>query len=129
MAFFNERIPKEERCEYILSHRTITPKSWTIDKDRNIKLFKYWSNIDDPNEKLFALIWHEYVIEIVMYQKMQGNTVYWYLKGINIPKEINSVEQDILIDLRNAMKIYGCGYQFSNWITESDVEVEIKLCF
>ena len=39
------------------------------------------------------------------------------------------VIKDILIDLRNAMKIYGCGYQFSNWITESDVEVEIKLCF
>ena len=130
MAFINERISKEERQEYELSCRTVKPRKWTIDKEKNVKLFEYWTNIDNPCEKYFGLIWHDYIIEVVLLKEIQENTVFWSLKSIRIPVELKSNEQDIIEDLREAMKVYGSdGTQFANGKSWSSIEIETIIRF
>ncbi len=130
MAYVNERIPKEERQEYELSCRTVKPRMWTIDKEKNVKLFEYWTNIDNPCEKYFGLIWHDYIIEVVLIKEIKENTVYWSLGSISIPIELKQCEKEIVEDLREAMKVYGSdGTQFANGKSWSRIEVETVICF
>ena len=45
MAFVNERIPKNERREFQISkYEKKTPSKWTINREKNIILFKCGSN-------------------------------------------------------------------------------------
>ena len=130
MAFINERIPKEERCEYVLSYRKIKPRKWTIDKEKNVKLFKYWTNIDNPREKYFGLIWHDYIIEVILHEETKINTVFWSLESISIPIELKQCEKEIIEDLREAMKVYASdGTKFANGKSWSRIEVETIVCF
>lgn len=130
MAFINERISKEERFEYVLSYRKIKPRKWTIDKEKNVKLFKYWTNIDNPCEKYFGLIWRDYVIEVILLEETKINTVFWSLGSISIPIELKQCEKEIVEDLREAMKVYGSdGTQFANGKSCSSIEIETIIRF
>lgn len=109
MSFKNVKLLEEEIKEYqIPNYRTIKPKKGTIDREKNIKLFKYWTNIDDPYEKEFVLVWDEVVIDLTLkYELVESNTCQWCLKEIVIPKGCSIRKEDILTELRKAIMTYG----------------------
>ncbi len=115
MAFINERVPKEQKKEFTIpNYKTITPSKWTIDKEKQIYLFKYWTNIDKPNEEYFALIINENVITVKLWCEVEHpNIVKWSVVNINISSECEFDKNTILEILREAMKTYGMsGFQF-----------------
>lgn len=108
MAYVNERVPKEEARGYMIpNYKEIVPFSWTIDREKDIKLFKYWANMDDPSEIYFALVWKGMVIKVVLRKEVVENTVIWHLKALNIPEEYSLEKEKVLVELRQALKEYG----------------------
>lgn len=91
MGFVNERVPENERKDFKIPsyYKVVTPKYWTIDREKSIILFKYWTNIDEPSEKYFAFIWKD---EIVNLREV--------LKNDNITS-INGVSKQQFIDKYN----------------------------
>lgn len=103
MAYVIERIPKEEWRGYkIPGYKEIVPHKWVIDREKDIKLFKYWTNIDEPHEEYFALIWKSEVMKVVLIKDFVAeNTVRWRLY------QIWRGPDELLSELRDAMEIYG----------------------
>lgn len=115
MGFINEMVSKDEKMEFCIpDYKSVTPSFWTIDKMKRIILFKYWTNIDNPHENLFALIYNQTIIKIILsYDFCNDNTIRWNLIKITIPEEYKEKSKDILIVLREAIKVYGVsGYKF-----------------
>lgn len=126
MRFINERVPKEQKKEFAIpNYRTITPLFWTIDKESNIILLDYWTNIDNSNEKYFALVIDEDIIKVTLWREIEHpNIVRWSLVSINIPSECEHDKNMILEILREAIKTYGMsGFQFYD---EGPIETIIK---
>lgn len=109
MAFVNERILEEQRMEYQINEsRKENPSSWTIDKDKNVKFFRYWTDIDNPSQKYFALIWKGRAFEVRLKSELcKPNAIKWDLMQISLPKELENSKNEILQDLREALLVYG----------------------
>lgn len=114
MAYVNERVLEEEKRAYMIpEYKEITPSYLTIDREKNTKLFKYWTNIDEPDEISFAFVYQEMVTDMVLIKDVEENMVTWNLKSIRIPDELLSQKQEVMEELRKALKTYGLfGYQF-----------------
>ena len=114
MAYVNELVPEEELRTYMIpGYREITPRCWTIDKEKSTKLFWYWTNIDEPQEQFFVFVHQEVVIDMVLIKHVRENTVTWNLKSITIPDELLPQKQEMMDEIRKALKTYGLfGYQF-----------------
>lgn len=108
MAFKNIKIPKESIKEYEVDGEIIEPWFCTIDEEKNIILFDYGTVYEEPDEIYFALIWENKIIKSKLHQKVVNkNTTIWELLAINIPKDIEIFREEIIADLREAMKVYG----------------------
>ena len=112
MAFEIERVPKDERGnEYILPGWSSTAHPgmfWTIDRERNIILFKFRTPVDWPDQPYFAFIWKDHPISVQLKKHLPGNnTVEWSLIELSLPKEIENCREEVLVDLREAMKTFG----------------------
>lgn len=115
MAFVNESIPREERREFKIGNvEKRTPAYWTIDRERDAILFKYWTNIDEPSEIQFAFVWKEKVFDITFHKETyEPNIVKWTLTSVYIPPEYKKEEKNIMDALRDAMRVYGfSGFQY-----------------
>lgn len=125
MAYVNERVPEEEKKAYMIpGYKEITPFCWTIDKEKNIKLFDYWTNIDNPSEQYFAFVWGDVVVKLTLLQSGRDNTVTWNLRSIKIPNDLVEKREEILAELREALRVYGMfGYEIRK---TPDVEVVIN---
>ena len=121
MGYINERVPKEEVKSYRMSkYRETKPRSWTIDREKNIKFWEYWTNIDDPEESYYALVWGDMVIDVTLRKRVKGNVVTWSFSGISIPKESTLRREEVLAELKEILKVYGIlGYTRRNRITTS----------
>ncbi len=128
MGYVNERVPKEEVRSYRISkYREEKPFCWTIDREKDIKFFEYWTNIDDPDEMYFALIWKDIVIDITLRQHVKENIVTWNLEGLIIPKESTLRKEEVLAELKEILKAYGVfGYTIRKRI---DTSVPVFLNF
>lgn len=121
MGFVNEILSKNEIKEYqIPNYRSVKPSICTIDREKNIRLFCYWTDIDKNDEKYFALIWKDNIVKIIFTQEiLEANTVRWNIKNISIPKKLELEKNEILSILREAMCVYGfSGYPFIKEKTE-----------
>ena len=108
MAFKNIKIPEENRKEYEVDGEIIEPWFCTIDEEKNIILFDYGTVYEEPDEIYFALIWKNKIIKSKLHQKIVNkNTTIWELLAINIPKDIEFFREEIIVALREAMKVYG----------------------
>lgn len=126
MGYVNERVPEEEKKAYMIpGYKEITPSYWTIDKEKNIKLFKYWTNMDAPKEIYFAFVWEEKVIDIILIKDVKGNVVQWNMKGMSVSEEILPKRETVLDELRQALKAFGL---FGHNI-ENAPKIEIKVNF
>lgn len=130
MGFVNEPIPRDQRQTYeIPGYRDITPGRWTVDKERNIFLFIYWTNIDNPNEKYFAFYWKDVCFKVVMWSSFVDDyTIKWGLLSLEQAEKMDLLinKQEVLNDLREAFKVYGVsGYRFSvpNAVPQPPVKV------
>lgn len=116
MAFVNEMVPNADKKEFhIPDYKTVTPSFWTIDRDKKIILFDYWTNIDKPSEILFALVCDDIVIRVTLGQLLytEENKCRWNLLNIKIPDDCKRSKEQILNILREAIKAYGVsGYTF-----------------
>lgn len=117
MGFVNEPMPRDQRQTYeIPDYRAITPGRWTVDKERDIFLFIYWTNIDNPSEKYFAFYWKNVCFKAVMWSSfVDDNTIEWGLLSLEQAekKDLLINKQEVLNDLREAFKVYGVsGYRF-----------------
>ncbi len=117
MGFINEPIPQNMIRSYkIPNYREITPGFWTRDEERNIFLFKYWTNIDNPCEEYFAFYWNDICFKAIMLMTYLGdNSIKWRLRSLeqSEKKEVLINKQDVLKDLREAFKVYGVsGYNY-----------------
>ena len=110
MAFEIEWVPdEEENKEYVLpewgavKHRMF----WTIDHEKNIKLFKFYTPVDWPDQPYFAFIWKDHPIKVQLKKYLPGNnTVEWSLIQLCLPKVIANCREEVLADLREAMKTF-----------------------
>jgi len=108
MAFENIRIPEENIKEYKVDGEIIEPWFCTIDKEKDIMLFDYGTVYEEPDKIYFALVWKDQVIKIRLCQNvMDKDTTIWELLAINIPEDLEVYKDEIIADLRRAMKVYG----------------------
>ena len=116
MGYINERVPKEEVKSYRISeYREEKPFCWTIDREKDIKFFKYWTNIDDPEESYYALVWGDTVMKVILRQRVKSNVVTWSFSGISIPKESTLRREEVLAELEEILRAYGV---FGNYLLE-----------
>ena len=109
MAYINEFVPKEERRTFDLGYgREKTPGIWTIDKEKGYILFKDYTEIDDPVYEHFAFVYKNQVITMILdgSEFADPDTILWKLAGITIPDELS--KEEVLSELREALKGYGC---------------------
>lgn len=102
MAYVCEWVSENEKKGYMIpGYKEITPGSWVIDREKDIKIFDYWTNIDEPHEDYFALVYKEPVYKVVLISDyIDGNTVRWKAcYPLNLSEEL-------VQELREAMKVY-----------------------
>lgn len=112
MAFEIEWVPdEEENKEYVLPEWSSTAHPsmfWTVDHEKNIKLFEFYTPVDWPDQPYFAFIWKDHPISVQLKENLIGkNTVEWSLIELSLPKEIANCREEVLADLREAMKTFG----------------------
>lgn len=124
MAFVNDLLKDHEIREYKISdYNIIEPGAGTIDRDKNLKLFYTGHPHEDMVENYFAFIWDERLIRVTMERTLTETSVIWKLKAIDIPRKSDLDRDEVVNELRNAMKAYGLkGYSI---VPYDDVEVEI----
>lgn len=124
MAFVNDLLKDDEIREYKISdYNIIEPGAGTIDREKNLKLFYTGHPHEDMVENYFAFIWDERLIRVTMAKILTDNSVIWRLKAIDISRNSDLDRNEVLQELRNAMKVYGLtGYSI---VPYDDVEVEI----
>ena len=114
MAYVNEMVPEEEKKEYQMPNlEKKIPRTWTIDREKNIVLLPYGRNIDEPKEKRFILVKDENIVfSAILLREVAENTVIWNMEGYKIWKECSLSEDLLLEELREALRAYGYnGYQ------------------
>lgn len=95
-----------------------------LTEKKDIKLFKYWTNIDEPSENYFALVYKDVVIKVILRKKVIENTVTWDLVGAVIPQNSSITKEMVLAELREALKVYGLsGYMFVKRTVETEIIV------
>lgn len=117
MAFVNELVPKEQRREITIpNYKTFKPSSWTIDKERDIILYNYWTNIDEPNEEYFALVTKDSVIKVRLWCEVEHpDIVKWSLLSLDIPRNCLPDNNTVRGILREALQAYGMsGFEFGD---------------
>ena len=124
MAFVNDLLKDHEIREYKISdYNIIEPGAGTIDREKNLKLFYTGHPHEDMARNYFAFIWQETLIRATMERTLTETSVIWKLKAIDIPRKSDLDRDEVVNELRNAMKVYGLsGYSI---VSYDDVEVEI----
>ena len=124
MAFVNDLLKDHEIREYKISdYQIIQPGAGTIDREKNLKLFYTGHPREDMEQNYFAFIWDERLIRVTMAKILTENSVIWRLKAIDLSRKSDLDRNEVLQELRNAMKVYGLkGYSI---VPYDDVEVEI----
>lgn len=112
MAFQIERVSKDERKkEYVLPEwgGTVNPGMyWTVNDDRSVKLFRFHRPIEQSDQPYFALIWKDHPVKVQLKEHiLQNDTVEWSLLQLCMPKSIVNLREEVLEDLRVAMKTFG----------------------
>ena len=84
------------------------PRFCTIDEEKNVILFKCGTIYEEPDKIYFTLVWKNRVVSICLRQNVtNANTTIWELLSISIPKDLEVYKDEIIADLRDAIKVYG----------------------
>ena len=124
MAFVNDLLNDEEIKEYKLSeYNIIKAGAGTIDREKNLRLFYNGHPHEDMVKNFFIFDWKGIIIRVTMNKILKKNSVLWQLRAIDIPAGSGLGKNEVLEELRNAMRVYG--YKGYSIIKYDDVEVEI----
>ena len=109
MAYINEYVLEEQERTFDLGYgRKKTPGKWTIDKEKGYVFFKDYTEIDEPVNQHFVFVYKNKVITMVLdgSEFADPDTKIWKLTGITIPNDLS--REEVLSELREALKVYGC---------------------
>lgn len=125
MAFVNDLLRDDEIREYRISeYQIIEPGAGTIDREKNLKLFYTGHPHEDMVKSFFLFVWDEKMIRVTMNKILGEACVIWRLNAISIPRECGLSKEEVLEELRNALRVYGfSGYSIVKY---DDVEVKIE---
>ncbi len=118
MAFVNEYVSEEDDKKYGLEeidkryrkghHRP----DWTIDRDRNIYLRWMRAGREELwNHEYFTFYWKETLIEVELIQNGENinggkRQTVWTLDHMTLPVELKEKKQDIIADLKDALRVF-----------------------
>lgn len=124
MAFVNDRLREDEVREYRLSeYKTIKPGALTIDREKDLRLFYNGHPQEDRVTSFFVFDWKGTIIQATLDRILKEHSVLWKLRAIDIPYETGLTKNEVLEELRNAMKVFGLnGYSIVKY---DPVETEI----
>ena len=109
MAYINEFVPEGEERSFLIPgyKKEHTPGVWTIDKEKDYILFKYYTDRDNPVDKYFAFVYKGRVIDMVLdgSEFVDSDTRKWKITRIFIPEDLN--REEVLSELRKALMAYG----------------------
>lgn len=110
MAYENIRLNDDELKTYIIpsTGRKVTPRVCTMDREKGYLLYNYFTDREDPRITYFIFIYKNKVIDMILdgEEFVDCETRKWKLISISIPKWVN--KKKVLIELREAIKTYGC---------------------
>ena len=67
MAYTLEFLPDEKKVKYTIpGYREINPSIVVTNKDGSLKLFKYHTNVDNPEEEYFAIVYENQVYRVCL---------------------------------------------------------------
>lgn len=123
MAFENCRLNDDEKRSYDPGypwqewlHGEFMPGVGTIDRENDIRLFKYGNGpVDEPSD-LFQFIfdYKGFPLRVQFRQAVKKDDVYWCDCGIERVKDFPYDYEDVKQSLRDAMKVYAfIGYSSS----------------
>lgn len=121
MAYINERIPREEAREFELPLYGEKKRvwQWTIDKEKDAILFKGGVvDRDNPQNEYFYFYYKGKITYLILNGReyVNHNTKKWKLVTISIPPGLR--KDEVLKELREAIKVYGC-----NGMTPSEIQL------
>ena len=116
MAFVNDLLRDDEIREW-------EPGAGTIDREKDLRLFYDGHPREDMVKNFFIFDWKGTIIRVTMDKILKENSVLWKLKAIDIPRGSGLTKDEVLEELRNAMKVDGfTGYSIVKY---DPVEIEI----
>lgn len=134
MGFINQKIPNDENLVYDIPHfRPVELSQRTIDVEKDVFMFNYWTNIDYPDEEYFALYWKGICFDIIMEKSfLDGYTIKWELCSIEqLDHEDKVVNlEEVKKDLRDAFMVYGVRgfeYKVPNAVPHPDIKVVLDI--
>ena len=103
MAYILELVPRENKQGYMIpGYKEVFPSRIVIDKDRNIRVFKYWTDIDPPHIEYFAIAYSDKIYKHCLLKSFVDGDVCWSSAYKNCP----DLPDDVLQELRDAMRVY-----------------------
>lgn len=110
MAYVNVSLPVGEGKLFKIPpyNREESFTELTIDEDKNTVLFKGRVDRDEPYEETFYFYYKGKVLDMTLngQEFVDPNTRLWKLRYIYIPTQFE--KDEVLGELREALKIYGC---------------------
>lgn len=110
MAYINEYVPEGEKRSFLIPgyRKEHIVGAWTIDKEKDYILFNYYTDRDNPVDEYFAFVYKGRVIDMVLNGRefVDPYTRKWKITRISIPEDLN--REEVLSELRKALKAYGC---------------------
>lgn len=125
MAFVNEIISEadQEKLKAFtfknpVTNIAITPKKWTINRERDAFLIGLGGQGTYNSEipMFYALVWKNKVISLATYKKGVGNyrdgaELWWKITGISVPESLKPYKDEIIELIKEAIDAHGSFYK------------------
>ena len=139
MAFVNEYVSEEDDKKYGLEAidkryfigHALGYTEWTRDRERDIYLrFMRHQGEDGMYKQTFTFYWRETLLEVRLDLIDGGGEpggkgwIKWSLRHLSLPESLAIYREQILADLKDALRTYGGGGTSSAY-TECDITLEL----
>jgi len=134
MGFINEKVTEQERNKFKQKKiqnplspvlPVLAPVYWTIDREKDMYLFKIGTHRDYPNEEWFFFKYKEREIVLFMDYKYESpNKCIWKIEIDRICK-YNKIEQSIVYSIFDELKKAFYVYQFNGKPDAENQEMKV----
>lgn len=129
MGYINDKFREDEVREYdIPNYGKEKFYVGTIDREKDIRLHEYRNGpVDEPSDEFdFIFDYKGHVIFVCLVQSIIANTVDWYLKSLEIPSNAAIHRDEVIKELRAAVKTHGCmGYKQKLVLGDTNISVKV----
>ncbi len=129
MGYINDKFREDEVREYdIPNYGKEKFYVGTIDREKDIRLHEYRNGpvYEPSNEFDFIFDYKGHVIFVCLVQSIIANTVNWYLKSLEIPSNAAVHRDEVIKELRAAVKTHGYkGYKEKLVLVNKNISVKV----